>query len=307
MVVAGSEFRHQALSELVPVREVLASVFFVSVGMLLDLRDVMAHVGQILGFLVLILGGKFILVFLTAALMRLPLRVGILTAASLAQVGEFSFVLLTAAKGTDLLGSALSNDLLVAIVLSMLITPIGMALGPRIACEAGKVTWLTRFLKVRAPEEATTERLEEHVIIAGYGMAGQHLAKSLQSLGRRYVVVDLNPENVRLANRRGEPVFYGDVTTPELLEELGIERARLLVIAVNDPGAAERAIRTAKRMVPDLQIVARTQYDVDIPGLRRAGATAVVSAEKAATAALRKLVRTRCERDRTGREPDPAL
>lgn len=306
MVVAGSEFRHQALSDLVPVREVLASVFFVSIGMLLDLREVLAQIGPILGLLVLILGGKFVLVFLTAGLMRLPLRVCILTAASLAQVGEFSFVLLTAEKGTGLLTAALSNDLLVAIVLSMLITPVGVALGPHIACEAGKVSWLTRLLRVRAPEEARARRLEDHVVIAGFGMAGRDVTRSLRSFGRTYVVVDLNPDNVRRASRRGEPAFYGDVTSPEVLKELGIERARLLVVAINDPGAAERAIRAARGLAPELQILVRTQYDADIPGLRRAGATQVVSAEKTAAVMLRRLVRSRCESDPGARTPAPS-
>ncbi len=287
LVVASSEYRHQALSDLVPLREVLTSIFFVSVGMLLDTVQLLAEAGPVLGLLVAILLGKFLLVFLTAASLRLPLRVCILTGATLAQVGEFSFVLLRAAGGTGLVPESLDDPLLGAIVLSMAVTPVALAVGPRLATGAGRATWLDRLLKARAPEEAGADpSLANHAVVAGYGLTGQQLARALRSAGKPCVVVDLNPDNVRRALADGVNACYGDLTSVEVLEKLQIERARLLVVAVNDPDAALRGIRAARSAAPELRIFARTPYATDAHRLRSAGADVVVAAEVEAAAGI---------------------
>ena len=284
LVVAGSEYRHQALADLIPLREVLASVFFVSIGMLLNVSDVARHVAPIMGLLAAILIGKFIIVALTAAFMRLSLRASVLTGAALCQVGEFSFVLYRSAEGTALLSDSLASNLLVAIILSMLITPVAIAIGPRLAIGAAKVSWLERLLRIRSAEQGVPEQLRDHTIIAGYGITGRQLAEALRQRGRGYVITDLNAEVVREASGRGEPVFYGDVTSPEVLESLGARRARELVLAINDPGATIRAIKIARQLVPNLWILARIQYASDEPLLRDAGASEVISAETEAAA-----------------------
>lgn len=282
LVVAGSEFRHQALSDLIPLREVLASVFFVSIGMLLNVPDVIVHIAPIMGLLAAILTGKFVIVAVTAAFMRLSVRASVLTGAALCQVGEFSFVLFRSAHNTGLLDEALAQNLLVAVILSMLITPVAIAVGPRLASGVAKVSWLERLLRIRTAEEGVSETLRNHTIIAGFGITGRRLASALRERGHDYVVADLNAEVVREASGQGEPLFYGDVTSPEVLGSLGIERARALVIAVNDPGATVRAIKTARMITPNLWILARTQFAMDELLLRRAGATEVISAESEA-------------------------
>ncbi len=287
LVVSGSRYREQAISDLVPLRDVLASVFFVSIGMLLDLRDVLDHLLPILGLFAAIIAGKFIIIFLSASIMRLPLRVGVLTAASLSQVGEFSFVLLLAAGGTGLLEEPFQNNLTVAIILSMLATPFGLALGPHLASGLGKLNPLTRLLQVRTTEEMReTEPLRNHVIIAGYGLTGRNLARSLKQIGTRYIIVDLNTENVRDAARQGEPACFGDVTSPEVLDCLGAAEASELVIAINDPDATARATGAARLAAPDLRITVRTAYDADVKRLEEAGATHVVAAEASAADAI---------------------
>jgi CPA2 family monovalent cation:H+ antiporter-2 len=117
------------------------------------------------------------------------------------------------------------------------------------------------------------------VIIAGFGLAGRSLVRILAEHHVPYVIVDLNPESVREASRAGEPAYYGDVTSGEVLHHLGVERARELIVVVNDPGAAERAAREARRLAPALHITVRTRYRADVPGLRAAGATEVVVGE----------------------------
>ncbi len=292
LVVSGSRYREQAISDLVPLRDVLASVFFVSIGMLLDLRNVLQDLLPILGLFVALIAGKFIIIFLTASVLRLPSRVGVLTAASLSQVGEFSFVLLLAAGGTGLLEEPFQSNLTVAIILSMLATPFGLALGPHLAAGLGKLTPLTRLLQVRTIEEMReTEPLRNHVIIAGYGLTGRNLARSLTQIGTRYIIVDLNTENVRDAARQGEPACFGDVTSAEVLENLGAAEASELVIAINDPDATARATAAARLVAPDLRITVRTTYESDVKRLEEAGATYVITAETAAADAIIERVR----------------
>ena len=286
LVVSSSRYREQAISDLVPLRDVLVSVFFVSIGMLLDLQDVMQNMLPILGLFVALVVGKFIIVFVVASAMRLPLRVAILTAAALAQVGEFSFVLLQAANGTGLLEQPLMGNLTVAIILSMLATPFALALGPHLASGLGKLNPLTRLLAVRTTDELEADALRDHVIIAGYGLTGQTMARALAERNIRYIIVDVNTENVRDAGRRGEPACFGDVTSAEVLEHLGAAHAREIVIAINDPDAIGRATRAARRVAPDLRITVRTAYEVDVEPLKEAGATHVVSAEAAAARAI---------------------
>jgi len=283
LVVSGSRYREQAISDLVPLRDVLASVFFVSIGMLLDLGNVLDNLLPILGLFGAIIVGKFIIIFLAASIMRLPARVGILTATSLSQVGEFAFVLLLAASGTGLLEEPLRGNLTVAIILSMLATPFGHALGPHLAAGLGKLNHLTRLLQVQTIAEIQkSESLRDHVIIAGYGLTGRGLARSLTQIGARYIIVDLNSENVREAARRGEPACFGDVTSAEVLEHLGVADASELVVAINDPDATARVTGAARLAAPDLRITVRTTYETDVKRLEKAGATHVVAAEAAA-------------------------
>jgi CPA2 family monovalent cation:H+ antiporter-2 len=298
LVVSGSEFRHQALSDVIPLREVLASVFFVSVGMLLDPQELIGQVGQILGLLAAILVGKFLLVFLTAALMRLPLRVCVLTGVALCQIGEFSFVLLKAGLRSDLIEDPLTSNLLTAVILSMLVTPFLIHLGPRLAAGAGRITPLTRLLQVQSPgEDPMQKELHDHVIIAGYGFAGRQLAHSLRSCEFSYVVADLNVENVRLAIRDGVPAFFGDVTSHEVLIHLGVERAKELVVTINDPDATRRAVMLARRLSPQIRIIARATYLEDKPRLLEAGADEVVAAEVEAAVEISYLILKRHNAD----------
>jgi CPA2 family monovalent cation:H+ antiporter-2 len=281
MVVAGSEYRHQAMAELIPFREVLTSLFFVSIGMLLDPSILWRNPGLVVFLLFAILVGKFVIVFLTAALMRLPLRVCVLAAAALAQVGEFSFVLMRAATGTTLVQPALAESLMLAVILSMLVTPLAIAAGPKLAAGAGKIRPLTRLLEVKTAEEAESRSRawKDHVIIAGFGIAGQELARALRECSIEYVIADLNPDNIREAARAGEPVYFGDVTSAEVLAHLGAARAREVVLVINDPNAAERAVKAVRHVAPGAYVLVRSRYLADVEPLLSAGANEVVPAE----------------------------
>ena len=286
LVVAGSEFRHQAMSDLISAREVFASLFFVSVGMLLDVSDVLEHLVSTVGLLGIILAGKFTIILGTALILRLPLRVGILSAATLCQIGEFSFVLLNTASGTGLLETTLSHNLLTAIILSMLLTPVGAMLAPKLALSASRVPWLNRVLDAEPPGIDVHEPHSGHVIVAGYGLTGQEVCRAVRDTGIASIVVDVNADNVRAAKACGDRAVLGDITQQEVLKTLGCQHARLVVISINDARATELAVGAIRKLAPDLPIITRAWYDMDRNSLYAAGATTVVSAENTTSAAI---------------------
>lgn len=286
LIVAGSEFRHQAMADLIPARDILASLFFVSVGMLLDLSDVLGQIMSTAGLLGAILAGKFAVILVTALILRLPLRVGILSAAALCQVGEFSFVLLNVASGTGLLGVSLSQNLMVAIILSMLLTPLVIACGPHVAGGAARVPWLNRLLRAEPPGIDAQEPHSDHVIVAGYGLAGREVCRAVRAAGFAYIAIDANPDNVRAARAIGDRAVLGDVTQREVLDELGCKDSRLVVLTINDTRATELAVRRIRAAAPDVEVIARAPYELDRRPLRAAGATQVVTAEATASASI---------------------
>ncbi len=282
LVVAGTEYRHQALADLISFREVFASLFFVSIGMLLVPAVLLENLWSILILLVAILLGKSLIVFVTAFIIRMPLRVCLLSAVALAQIGEFSLVLTFAAKGSGLIGEPLESNLLTAAVLSMFLTPFALAFGPRLAAGAGKIRILNRLLNV-APAEDAIDRIhtiKDHVIIGGYGFAGLELARVLDDCNIPNAIVDINIANVHTATQKGARAFFGDITSYEVLMQMGATRAKELIIVINDPSAAERAVRIARSLAPDLYIIVRTHYLLDIEPLLAAGANEVIAAEQ---------------------------
>lgn len=286
LIVAGSEFRHQAMSDLIPAREIFASLFFVSVGMLLDVSDVLAHLTSTVGLLGMILVGKFVIIWGTAMILRMPVRVGVLSAATLCQIGEFSFVLLNNASGFELLDATLSHNLLTAIILSMLLTPVAIAFGPRLALSASRIPWLNRVLDAEPPGVDAREPHSGHVVVAGYGLTGREVCRAIQDKGMASIAVDVNADNVRAAKAAGNRAVLGDITQPEVLESLGCRHARLVVISINDTRAAELAVRGIRKIAPNLPIIARAWYDMDKDSLQAAGATKVVTAENTTSVAI---------------------
>ncbi|HOP07647.1 MAG TPA: cation:proton antiporter [candidate division Zixibacteria bacterium] len=308
LVVAGSQYRHQALADVIPFREVFISLFFVSVGMLIDLRSLTANLGSVALLLAAILILKFIVIFATGVMLRLPLRVSIMSGTALAQVGEFSFVLMGVAGAHQVMAENLSANLTAAIVLSMVITPLLLSAAPKLAAGVGKLGALTRLLEISPAEQAdqTEQKREGHVIIGGYGLAGHHLAEALKQCRLPYIIVDLNPENIRRGLAAHEPIYFGDITSPDVLSHLDLKRASEFVIVINDPDATARAVRAARALSPDIHILARTRYMMDSGRMTAAGASEVVPAELEASLEVtsRVLKRHRLQADDIDRRID---
>ncbi len=281
LIVGGSGYRNQAMADIFSFREVFISIFFVSVGMLLDLSIIIPNLGTIVILFLGIMFGKFLIVFITGLSMKMPLRVSALAGTALAQIGEFSFVMLGVAATYQLIEPNHANNLMAAAVFSMLLTPFALTLAPTLAAGVGKIKVLTKLMDVKTAEEASeqTSHLKEHIIIGGYGLAGHDLAKALKKFNIPHLIVDINPENVRLGLQRNEPIFYGDITSPDVLESLGASKAKTFVIVVNDQSAIEQAVIAARSVNAKLHILARTRYLLDVQRLSDAGASDVIVSE----------------------------
>jgi CPA2 family monovalent cation:H+ antiporter-2 len=170
--------------------------------------------------------------------------------------------------------------LFAASVITMLVTPFALRFGPRVASGAARLRALDRLLGLSGDGQARVPPgLAGHVVVLGYGVGGEMMAEVLRSTETPFVVADINAERVREARRRGEPVYYGDVTSPETLQRVRVAQARHVVVLLNDPSATLRAVRAARRLAPETPIAARARYVADVPTLLQAGATEAVAQE----------------------------
>ncbi|HEX4628112.1 MAG TPA: cation:proton antiporter [Gemmatimonadales bacterium] len=281
LVISESDYGHQAMAELLPFRDVFISLFFVTVGMLVHAGFLRDHPVLALGGVAVIMGGKALLAAVGPALMGYSGRVALLAGLAVSQIGEFSFVLAREGRGAGLLAEGLYQTFLAVAVLTLLVTPFLLQGGPAIVDGLERVVPLDRLLPGlrRQVIAAADQPLTDHVIIAGYGLNGRNLAAALRSIQAPYLIVELNAQTVQQARARGEPAFYGDATREEILRGLGVERARMLVVAISDPTATRRMVRVARNLNPRVHIIARTRYVAEIPELTRLGADSVIPEE----------------------------
>ncbi len=284
LVVSGTQFRHHALSEVIPFRDVFTSLFFVSIGMLLNVEIVKTEPNQVLMLFLALVLGKFFIVGAVALLIRLPLRVAVLSGLALAQIGEFSFVLVASAKGTGLLDPHVEGIGSAAAILSMLFTPLLIRFAPHVAAGMGRVPWLEKSLHIRSARTVSMSDppLKNHVVLAGYGISGLQVVEALQKEGQRYLVVELGIENVEKGLERGQSICLGDITSSSVLKAVGTQQAALFVLTINDVSASVRATKAARSLNPELRILARVPYEIDRHQLIQAGADIVISAEEEA-------------------------
>ena len=278
LALAGSPYAHQALADILPFRDTFLAIFFVSIGMLVNLDVVTAQWQLVLGVTLIVAIVKFWSSVLATLFCRLPLRIALLTGFLLFQAGEFSFIFLKGATDLALVPETTYQVVLAVIALSMIATPLIAGRAEHwAACLAG---WLGKATADTHPElQERTANLTGHVLIAGYGLSGRNVGRFLRRFGIPYLYIELNAENVVKARREGEFVVYGDVTSGDILHGLGIERARALVLAINDPAALARAISTARQGNPELYILARTRYVAELEHLCTLGADEVIPDE----------------------------
>lgn len=277
LALSESEYAHQMFSEVAPFRDTLSSLFFVSVGMLLDLRYVFAHSGLVLLLVVAVVVVKFLAAALPTVATGYPLRVAAVTGMGLAQVGEFSFVMAQRGSELALIRPEHYQAFLATAVVTMMLTPLLIAGSPRLARRITALPSLSRFDSRRQlPDAPVGPEIQDHVIIVGFGVGGRNLARVLRSVEIPYTILEMNPEAVRRSKAQGEPIHFGDSTRAEILEHLGLARARVLVVMISDPAALRRTVQLARRLNPALHIMVRTRFVTEIDDLRSLGANEVV-------------------------------
>jgi len=276
IIISETPYSHQITANITPFRDSFLALFFISVGMLVDLPYLQANLGAVVVWTISLMALKCLIVLGIALAIRRPLRVGLLAGVTLANIGEFSFVLMEQSRATNLLPPELLNGLVAGTSLSILLTPLLLAGAYRgLARATRRAHWLSR---IRAAHESHPE-LRDHIIIVGYGLNGRNLANLLRELEQPFVVVEMNGALVREAQKQGIPVIYGDAAYPEIMHAAGVERARAVVIAVSDPISTRYTVRTVRELNPTVYVVARTRYVAEIEPLYAVGATDVIPEE----------------------------
>ena len=276
MMLAETEYRHQIDAVIRPFRDILLGLFFISVGMLLDVRLVVQEFPLVSGLLVGLLVLKAALATLAARLFVdstfKALRAGIVIAIG----GEFGIALLTLVIESGAISGRLAEPLLVAVVLSMVLSPLVLHHNRAIA----RAVLRERGPRVTAiePEQAATRAIahREHVILCGYGRVGQNVARVLESQGFEYIALDIDPARIRAARQAGEPVLYGDSADEEMLVKAGIDRASAVVVSFSNPAVALGIVQSVRRLRSEVPVLVRTADDARLQELKDAGATEVV-------------------------------
>ncbi len=276
VILSESQYSYQAASDILPFKDLFNSLFFISVGMLLSLRTAWDERYVILGLVLGILVLKSFLAFLTVRILGYPSRTALTAGLSLAQIGEFSFVLASAGKVAGLIPEAAFQAFIAASILTILAAPFMIQAAPALAARVesrGKV-------RREGEETAGNEALQAgHVIIAGFGLNGQNVARVLKETGIPYTIVELDPQAVKDIRGQGQPVLFGDISRTEVLKVAGAERAKAVVFAISDPPTTRRAVRAARALNPKLFIIVRTRFAAEIDELFALGADSVVPQE----------------------------
>ena len=284
LVISESEYSHQAMAEVLPFRDSFNSLFFVSIGILMDWRVLLAHPFLVAGLLVTVLLVKFVAGAGAVLLAEVPLRSAIMVGIALAQVGEFSFLLAQQGQESGFLRGDPYQVFLAVSVLSMIVTPFLMQWSPHLARRAEAWQRLRHWLPSHTTghvvqTEGKQVRVKDHVIIVGYGLNGRNLARVLGETEIPYLALDLDGDIVSREAKHGVPLYYGDGTNPNVLRHMKIEDAKVLVVAISDPFITRRAVQVAKGLNPQLHVVVRTRYLRELEELHQLGADDVVPEE----------------------------
>jgi CPA2 family monovalent cation:H+ antiporter-2 len=281
LIISESEYSHAAVSNVLPFHDLFMSFFFVSIGMLLDIKFFIANPWICLLLAVCLIIVKFFTAGIASILLRYPLRTAIIAGFALAQIGEFSFILSAVGREHNLITGNEFQIFLAVVVLSMILTPFIFSLS-KYAEKIASIIPLPKTLKTGSAnihKDVRANEYSDHLIIVGFGLNGRKLVRAAKVANLKYIIVDMNPDTVRTEQHSGEPIFFGDASQPEVLSKAGIERARIMAVVINDPAAALRITRLAKELNSKLYIIVRSRYLRGSEEFYRLGADEVVVEE----------------------------
>ena len=269
VAAAESPYHHQLMADVGPFRDVFTSLFFVSIGMLVVLPSTIPQGLAVLGVALLILLLKALATFVAIRMTGFALRPAFITALGLAQLGEFSFLLMAIGMRHELLPQNTANTLLAAAVVTLLVTPLAIAIAPSLA----------NMLPRKPAEPVTGEPLRDHTILIGFGLIGRTLAQVLHEASIRFRVAEMNKGALDEARDLGYDALYGDATRVDILEALGARQARVLIVPISDPRAERQIVTLARGLNSNLRILAVVQDTEEVERLASLGADRVISVE----------------------------
>ena len=275
ILISETEYRYQVEDYIKPFRDVLLGLFFVTIGMMLDLSVVKDDFLWVAATLLVVLVLKFALIFGLARLFGNNKGVSLKSALALSSGGEFGFVLLSQANGLSLLAPEILQVVLAAMLLSMLAAPFMLMYSDRIALYFSEAEWMQRAMAL-TELSAKTMAVQGHVIICGYGRSGQNVARFLAQEAIPMIALDVDPQRVRQAAAAGDSVVYGDAGRREVLVAAGLSRASGLVVSFSDVPGALKILAHVRDLRPELPVVVRTVDEADIDKLKEAGAAEIV-------------------------------
>ncbi|HVZ46941.1 MAG TPA: cation:proton antiporter [Ramlibacter sp.] len=275
MLISETEYKYQVETDIRPFHDVLLGLFFISIGMLLDWKDVAGHLALVLALLTAPVLFKLALVTAIARVAGATTGVALRTGLYLAQAGEFGFVLLALAQQGHLVPPGMINPILASMVLSMLATPLIIQWSNRIVMKLVASEWMMQSLQMTTIARRSINA-NKHVIICGYGRCGQNLARMLEPEGIPYMALDLDPDRVRQAAAAGDSVVFGDAARLQALMAAGLARASAVVVTYLDVPGALKVLANTRAHAPQVPVIVRTQDDRELDKLMSAGATEVV-------------------------------
>jgi CPA2 family monovalent cation:H+ antiporter-2 len=281
LAVSESEFSYQTLADMLPLREVFATIFFVAMGMLIEPAVLIDNPERVAAIAVAIVVGRLILTALPVVLLGYPVRTAVLVGLALAQAGEFSFMLARVGVDEGVISDDLNSAILMAVLVSIVLSPLLVQAGPRLLSWAEARPRLGQLLSEPAVAELGSDpvMLRHHVVVCGYGSIGRVLVRAITQRDIRCVVIEHNPYLIDQLRQEGIPRVYGDAANPAVLNACALENARVLAVTVPDPAAVESIVAHAKHLNADLDITVRGRAQEDHDALLKAGAAEVVSPE----------------------------
>ena len=275
VLISETRYRHQVEADVRPFRDVLLGVFFLTIGMRLDLYYVITHLPQTALAVLLLVLAKGGIVFLISMSIRSPLHVGLRTAAQLAQAGEFGFVLIELGGQRGLIPEDVFQVTIAAMLLSMFLAPVLINRAGGVVNRLQRGAWANDARVVHAVAAHSMD-LKDHVILCGYGRAGQNVGRFLDSEQIPYLALDLDAERIRFAEGQQQQVVFGNAERAEVLTAAGLKRARAVIITYPDAASAELVVQRVRQQRKDIPVVVRATDDSALDRLRNAGATEVV-------------------------------
>ncbi len=287
LLLAETEYRHQIEADIKPFRGILLGLFFMTIGMSIDIALIINQMGLIALVVVALLVGKTLVTTALCRVVGIPLSTSVRTGFALSQGGEFGFVLFGAALALNLIPANLAQILLAAIALTMVATPLMFYVGKNLSCRLE-----SRARKPQTGFEPDMEGIDNHVLIAGFGRVGQTVAKVVSDAGIPYVALDLDQNRVAKCRAKGMSVFFGDANQIDVLKATGAARAKMAVITLDKQQIASQVVAALRDHFPDLPIYVRARDRQHMAHLEKAGATAVVSEAAESSLQLGSIVLT---------------